>query len=133
MRLLEDGTYKVIDGERRLRACRLLAERSPSQDYHVPARIFEVSERAAQLMGQTANVERDEPKAYEVALGYQNIREALRAEVGDAAARARGLAGLGRHAKSQVADYVRIADVLTPDVLVAAGLGTDQASPISLC
>lgn len=129
VRRLEDGTYQLIDGERRLRACRLLAERSQAKDYRLPARVFGVSERVARLMGQTANLERDEPKPYEVALGYQSIREALRAEVGDAAASARGLAGLGRHGKSQVADYLRIADALTPKVLAAAGLGAGQGQP----
>lgn len=128
---LADGTYQLIDGERRLRACRLLAERSEAKDYRLPVRIFDVNERVARLMGQTANLEHETPKPYEVALGYQRIREALRAEVGGRAPTARELAGLelGRHKKTQVSDYLRIADALTSEVLVAAGLGDTHGQP----
>lgn len=126
VRRREDGSFELIDGERRLRAGRLIAERLASRDFLLPARVFTVSERVARLMGQTANLERDEPKPYEVALGYQRIREALRAEVGDEATSARAIAGLGRHGKTQVADYLFIADALCPHVLDAAGFVSEQ-------
>jgi ParB family chromosome partitioning protein len=50
VRMSGDGVYHVIDGERRLRACRLIAERASSCDMTIPALVFAVSERVAMLM-----------------------------------------------------------------------------------
>lgn len=140
VRQLPDGTYQLIDGERRLRSCRLVAEQKPGGDYLIPARVFVVSERVARLMGQTANIERDQPKPFEVALGYKRIQEALVQEASedDANAEARGrskpgsvrsMVGIGGHSKTTVGEYLRIADALTSAVLRAAGLVSPDGQP----
>ena len=122
VRLEDDGSHRVIDGERRLRACRMIAERSQSGDFRIPALVFAVSERVALLMRHVATLEHDDPKPYEIALSYQRLRNACRDELGEDAASVRQLAAYGRHGKSQVADYLRIADCISADVIRTAGL-----------
>lgn len=128
VRRVPDG-YEVIDGERRLRACRLIAERRSEREFLIPARVFEVSERVAMLMGQAANLERDTPKPFEIALGYQRIRAAMLEEARGDGATVRAVAGLGRHGRTQVAEYLRIADALTREVLAEAGLVGPAGEP----
>ncbi|HEY0970148.1 MAG TPA: ParB N-terminal domain-containing protein [Gemmatimonadales bacterium] len=129
VRRMHDDTYQLIDGERRLRACRLIAERSPARDFQIPARVFRVSERVARLMGQTANLERAEPRPVEVALGYLAIRDALREEIGERAGSLRALVGLGWHEKTQIGDYLKIAAMLTDGTVEAAGLTREAGEP----
>lgn len=128
VRLEDDGSHRVIDGERRLRACRMIAERSQSGDFRIPALVFAVSERVALLMRHVATLEHDDPKPYEIALSYQRLRDACRDELGEDAASVRQLAAYGRHGKSQVADYLRIADRISAEVISAAGLLTTEGS-----
>lgn len=129
VRRMDDGTHQLIDGERRLRAGRLIADRSPKKDFAIPARVFQVSERVARLMGQTANLEWSQPRPVEVALGYQAIRDALREEMGERAASVRSLVGLGWHEKTQIGDYLQIAGMLTDGTLEAAGLVCETGEP----
>lgn len=129
VRRMEDGRYQLIDGERRLRAGRLIADRSPGRDFLLPARIYSVSERMARVMGQTGNLERSALKPIEVALGYQTIRDAVSAEIGTQAGTLRALKGLGWHGKSQIGDYLRIADLLTDGTVQATGLVGADGEP----
>jgi len=130
VRRIDNGRYELIDGERRLRACSLIAERSASRDFLVPARVFAVSDRVARLMSQTANVEREAPKPVEVALGYASIRDALCEELGPGAGSVRALEAIGWHKKTMVGDYLRIAErVLTLEVLQQAGLASASGEP----
>lgn len=129
VRRLDGGKYELIDGERRLRACRLIAEESADREYRIPARVFAVKDSTALLMAQTANLERVAPRPVEVALGYRAIREALRAELGARAATLRSMVGLGWHEKSQIGDYLKIAGMLEDGTVEAAGFVTETGEP----
>lgn len=124
VRVLDDGRYEMVDGERRRLACRLIAARAGVQDCRLPAVVFRVNERVALLM-RLATLDSAEPQAIELARTYQSLRRAT-AEEGGRALSARGLTNVGPHAKSQVADYIRIAESISDDVLTRAELvGTD--------
>lgn len=129
VRPLDDGTYQLIDGERRFRAAQLIAARSRRRDYRVPARVFRVPDHVARMMGQTANLGRAEPRPVEVALGYQAVRDALREQVGEHAASLRALALLGWHEKTQIGDYLKIAEMLSDGTVNEAGLVLDSGEP----
>ena len=127
VRVREDGRFEMIDGERRLRGCRLVAQWSGVEDLLIPAMVFRVDARTARLM-QLASLAQEEPKAYELALTYQGLRDAM-AQGGASVASARGLTQIGRHGKTQIADYLRIADSLSAEVLAAAGLVNADGDP----
>jgi ParB-like chromosome segregation protein Spo0J len=119
--------YQLIDGERRLRACRLLAERQPDRDFRIPARVYSVSERLSRVMGVQANLGHDKPRAFEIALGYKAIRDVLAEEGGSTGYRT--VASLSPyHEKSSVAKYLQLADSLSPQVLEQAGLVSADGS-----
>lgn len=128
VRPMSGGRYELIDGERRWRAAKIIANQSPDGDYLVPVRVFEVSNRVAQLIGQAANNERDEPKPLETALCYRRLREAMEQESGGKPASVRSLEGIGWHRRSMVNVYLTIADALTPEVLRTAGVLDDSGS-----
>jgi hypothetical protein len=129
VRRLADGTVQLIDGERRVLACRLIAERSPAKDFKLPARVFVVGDRVAELMGQTANLHQA-PRPIEVALGYASLRTAMRKESGPRAGSLRTIAGIGWHEKTEIGEYLRIAErVLAKEVLEPAGLLTAAGEP----
>lgn len=116
------GRYELIDGERRWRAAKIVAHERPDGDYPVPVRIFDVSNRIAQLIGQAANNERDQPKPLETALCYARLRAALEEESGGRPVGVRKVAGIGWHRRTMAHSYLTVADALTPDVLRAAGV-----------
>lgn len=119
------GRYELIDGERRWRAAKIIAHEQPAGDYLVPVRVFTVSDRVAQLIGQAANGQRDDHKPLEMAICYRRLREALEHEAGKPVG-VRTIAGIGWHKHSQVAEYLTIAETLTDEVLRAAGI-VDEA------
>jgi hypothetical protein len=127
VRLLDNGGYEIIDGDRRLRACRLIAAWSGAQDCLVPAYVFRVSACDAQLM-RIATLDVQEPTPIELARIYQALRDVIAGE-GSHACSARGLTLVGHHGKTQIAGYIRIADAITDDVMVAAGLVTSVGKP----
>lgn len=129
VRALRDGTFQLVHGARRLRAAQLIASRSRQVEYRVPARVMRVPEHIARRMSQTANLERADPRPVEIALGYQAIRDGLRDEVGEHAASLRALAALGWHEKSQVGDYLRIADLLSDGTVERAGFTLESGEP----
>lgn len=116
------GRYELIDGERRWRAAKSIAHEQPDGDYLLPVRIFEVSDRIAQLIGQVANDQRDQPKALEMAMTYVRLRQALEQESGQPVVGVRQVAGIGWHKRTMVNQYLAVAEALTPDVLRAAGI-----------
>src|SRR5690606_13071690 len=79
-RRMPSGRYELIDGERRWRAAKIIAYERPDGDYPVPVRLFDVSDAVAQLIGQAANEQRDQPKALEMSMTYMRLREALARE-----------------------------------------------------
>lgn len=129
VRPLDNGTFQLVDGVRRFRAAQMIAARSRRRDYRLPARVFRVPDHVARLMGQTANLERAEPRPIEVALGYQAVRDALREEVGAHAASLRALAALGWHEKTQIGEYLRIAEMLADGTVQEAGLVLGSGEP----
>lgn len=122
VREMPEGRYQLIDGERRWRAAKLIAHERADGDLVMPARLFHVSDRIGQLIGQAANEERDQPKPLERALAYRRLREALEQESPGETIGVRKVAGIGWHKRSQVRDYLAIAERLTPEVLRAAGV-----------
>jgi len=124
-RLPAAGKYELIDGERRWRACKLVASRQPDGDYLVPCRVFDVSDAIAPLLGQVANVERENPNPLETAYGYMRARDALR-RVAPEMGTVRAMAPLSRHGKSQLNEYIVIAENLTDEFISAAGVVTAE-------
>lgn len=123
----QGAEYEIIDGERRWRACEMIATRLGQYDLHVPCRVVEANDALARLMGHTANLQRQNPRALEVAFGYQSIRDAL--DLNRQSSSVRGIAKLAPHDKTQVSDYLAIADALTPEVFARAGLlNADQST-----
>lgn len=123
------GRYQLIDGERRWRACLAIQMRSPESRIRIPARVLAVSESVAQLIGVTVDASRVRRTYYEAALGLQRLREALRAEHGDAAATVRAIARVCPLEKTQVGRYLAVADAMTPEVLRLAGLLDADETP----
>lgn len=124
VRLLDNGEYECVDGERRLRACRLIAERAGAEDCLIPAIVFSVSARVAQHM-RVAALDVPEPTPIELALTYRALSDAVEEE-GEHACSARGLTLVSHHGKTQLAGYLRIADAISDQVMVAAGLVTSD-------
>ena len=129
VRRLASGRFELIDGERRWRAAKLVAERREDRDFRVPARVFEVSARIAQLIADAANNERDQPKPLERAIAYRRLREALEQERPGEVIGVRKVAGIGWHKRSVVAQYLEIGTRLTPAVLNAAGVLDANGTP----
>jgi ParB/RepB/Spo0J family partition protein len=127
VRQSEDGRFEIIDGERRLRACQLVGRWSGNDNGLIPALVFRVDAGVARQM-QLALLAHEELTPYDLARTYQALRDALGRE-GAPLASARGLTRLGPHGKSQIADLLRVADALTPEVLVCAGLVTADGEP----
>lgn len=124
VRRMASGNYELIDGERRWRACKLIASRRPDGDYPVPCRVFEVSDAIAPLLGQVANVERENPSTLETAYGYLRARDALR-RVAPRMGTVRAMAPLSRHERSQLNEYLVIAENISDDLIVNAGIVTE--------
>jgi hypothetical protein len=127
VRALDDGRYEMIDGERRRRGCRLIAARAGVQDCRLPAVVFRVDDRTALLM-RLAILDSAEPRAIELARTYNALRRAM-AEEGGRALSARDLTNVGPHGKSQVADYLRIAESISDEVLIGAELVATDGHP----
>ena len=115
------GRYQLLDGERRWRAAQLIARERGDDEFLVPARIFDVTDRVAQLVGAAAEGETDRRKPLEMALLYHHLREALEKETGSKVG-IRTIAGIGWHKRSMVRDYLAVGRVITPAVLRAAGI-----------
>ena len=127
VRVLDDGRYEMVDGDRRLLACRLVAARAGVTDCRIPAIVVSVNDRVALLM-RLATLDSAEPRAIELARTYQALCRAM-AEEGRRTLSARDLANVGPHGKSQVADYVRIGESISDAVLVEAKLATADGHP----
>ena len=65
----EPDKYKLIAGERRLRAARMVGLKS------VPCLIKDISERDAAIVGLVENIQRERLKHIEEAMGYKEISE----------------------------------------------------------
>ena len=122
VRCKADGRFGLIDGERRWRAAKIVAHEQADGDYLVPVRIFDVSDRIAQLIGQAANDQRDQPKALEMALTYVRLRQVMEEEAGGAVVGARKVAGIGWHGSTMANQYLAVAESVTPDVMRDAGI-----------
>lgn len=129
VRRAASGKFELIDGERRWRAAKIIAGERPDGDYQVPVRIFDVSDRIAQLIGQAANNERDQPKPLETALCYARLRAELEAESDGRPVGVRKVAGIGWHRRSMAHTYLTVAESLTPEILRSAGILDENGHP----
>jgi ParB family chromosome partitioning protein len=126
VRRMGSGRYGLIDGERRWRAAKVIAHERPEADFLVPVRVFTVSDAVAQLIGQAANEQRDQPKALEMAMTYVRVREALARESGQPVVGVRKVAAIGWHGRTMVNQYLAVAEAITPEILQAAGIFDEQ-------
>lgn len=115
------GRYELLDGSRRWRAAKQIAEERGDPDYLVPARIFHASDRIARLITAAAEGEQDRRRPIELALLYRELRDALEKEVGHPVG-VRAIAGIGWHGRSMIADYLAIGRAITRDMLRRAGI-----------
>ena len=69
LRLMEDGTYQIIAGERRWRASQMAGLTS------IPAYIRTVDDENMMQMALVENIQREDLNAIEIALAYQNLIE----------------------------------------------------------
>ena len=76
VRLLDDGTYEMVSGHRRKRACELAGIET------IPARIMELTRDEAILMMVDSNLQRDEILPSEKAKAYKMRMEAMKRQAG---------------------------------------------------
>ncbi len=69
LRLMEDGTYQIIAGERRWRASQMAGLTS------IPAYIRTADDENVMQMALVENIQREDLNAIEIALAYQNLIE----------------------------------------------------------
>ena len=69
LRLMEDGTYQIIAGERRWRAAQIAGLTS------IPAYIRTVDDENTMQMALVENIQREDLNAIEIALAYHNLIE----------------------------------------------------------
>ena len=115
------GRYELLDGARRWFAAREIAQERGDPDYRVPARVFNATDRIARLISAAADMEQDRRRPIEMALLYQNLREALERETGQKVG-IRTIAGIGWHQRSMVRDYLAIGRAITRAMLKRAGI-----------
>lgn len=69
LREVENGTYQIIAGERRYRACQLAGLDS------IPAYVRTVDDEQVVSMALVENIQREDLNAIEIALGYQHLMD----------------------------------------------------------
>ena len=69
LRKMEDGTYQIIAGERRWRACQMAGLDS------IPAYVRTADDEKMMQMALVENIQREDLNAIEIALAYQNLLE----------------------------------------------------------
>ena len=69
LRKMEDGTYQIIAGERRWRACQMAVLDS------IPAYVRTADDEKMMQMALVENIQREDLNAIEIALAYQNLLE----------------------------------------------------------
>ena len=69
LRLMEDGTYQIIAGERRWRASQMAGLTS------IPAYVRTADDENMMQMALVENIQREDLNAIEIALAYQNLIE----------------------------------------------------------
>ena len=69
LRLMEDGTYQIIAGERRWRASQMAGLTS------IPAYVRTADDENMMQMALVENIQREDLNAIEIALAYQNLME----------------------------------------------------------
>ena len=69
LRLMEDGTYQIIAGERRWRASQMAGLTS------IPAYVRTADDENMMQMALVENIQREDPNAIEIALAHQNLIE----------------------------------------------------------
>jgi ParB-like chromosome segregation protein Spo0J len=123
------GWVELMPGEMRVRALRRLVERGEADGllekdveghWLIPIKVEAVEDDRAEALVLSENLDRTDLSAWEWALAWQQRRDSLRqrnqpAGVRDVAA------SIGKKFQT-VAEYLRVADALTSEILLAAGV-----------
>jgi ParB family chromosome partitioning protein len=127
VRRQEDG-YELIDGERRLRAVKALLDRQRLPDRTVPIRVLDVpNDAVASALALIANAEREKLSAFEIAQSYQHLKRVL--EEAGKPATSRDMAQYVGHEHASIAEYTRVAEIVTDTLMEAAGITTASGGP----
>jgi ParB-like chromosome segregation protein Spo0J len=123
------GWVELMPGEMRVRALRRLVERGEAEgllekdfegQWLIPIKIDAVDDDRAEAMVLSENLDRTDLSAWEWALAWQQRRESLRRR--DQPSGIRDVAASIGKKFQTVAEYLRVAEALTIDVLMAAGV-----------
>jgi hypothetical protein len=98
-------------------------------DSTITARVLEVTEDVAAAISHIVNIERDQFSAFEQARSYKRLREALERSGESSSYRAMAQYVNSDHGHASIAVYVPVAEKVTDEVIVAAGLLADQGKP----
>lgn len=71
LRQMDDGTYQIIAGERRWRACQMAGLAT------VPAYVRKASDESVALMALVENIQREDLNPIEIALAYSNMQQVM--------------------------------------------------------
>jgi ParB-like chromosome segregation protein Spo0J len=130
------GWTELMPGEMRLRALKRLVEtgraegvltRDSEGHWLVPIRIEAVDDERAEAIVWSENLDRSDLSAWEWALAWEQRRGVMR-RTNPAVGLREVAASLGRPYQT-VAEYLRVADHVTPAVLDAAGVTGPDAEP----
>lgn len=126
------GWIELMPGEMRLRALRRLVEKGGADgvlsrdgegNWLVPIKVDPYDDERAEQMVLSENLDRTDLSAWEWALAWQQRRTSL-AERGLPAGIRDVAASVGKKA-STIAEYLRVADGITREVLLGAGVVSD--------
>lgn len=113
VRKLDHGYYQIIAGERRWRAARMAGLKE------IPVRVIEADERLASEMALVENLQRDDLKPLEEAMGYKTLMEQYSLTQEE-------VAGRVQKSRSAVANSLRLLS-LSPEVLEYVNNGSLSA------
>jgi len=123
------GWIELMPGEMRVRALRRLVERGEADEvlqkdaegnWLVPIKVDEVDDDRAEAVVLSENLDRTDLSAWEWALAWQQRRESLRQRNQPAGVR-EVAASIGKKYQT-VAEYLRVADAISLEILNAAGV-----------
>lgn len=127
------GWVELMPGEMRVRALRRLVERGDAEavlgrdaegHWLVPVRLEPTDDARADAMIFGENFDRTDLSPWEWALAFQGRRNRLR-ERGRPAGVRDVAASMGKRAYQTIGEYLQVADALTAEVLVGAGVAAE--------
>jgi ParB/RepB/Spo0J family partition protein len=117
--------YEIVAGHRRLAALKQLAEARSEGDSEIlaPVMVRDLDDLEARILTYTENADRAGLSAYETARSIANVRDALNAAKRSCDVRA--VARQVRRADGPTSEYLKIADEISEQALIAAGADRD--------